>query len=96
MVVPATPIDLRQVKAIVTDARILGELDPKAVETYLSSTGWNRVRQRRTGSAGSWCRSPCWAGECGPSCVRMTSWKRAKKSRSGLPDVVKRDIHKRS
>ena len=43
--------DLRQVRAIVTDAGVLGRLEPAAVAAYLTRSGWIRSsRGPRTGS----------------------------------------------
>jgi hypothetical protein len=53
-----TALDLRNVRAIVTDANVLGRLDPAAVAAYLQRTGWFRAHERR-GSA-VWSR---WLGD---------------------------------
>jgi hypothetical protein len=43
-------LDLLQVRVIVTDAEVLGRLDPAAVAVYLAHAGWTRARERRTGT----------------------------------------------
>ena len=43
-------LDLLQVRVIVTDAQVLGRLDPAAVAAYLTAGGWTRARERNTGS----------------------------------------------
>jgi hypothetical protein len=43
-------LDLRNVRAIVTDADVLGRIDPAAVATYLQSTGWVRAHERAGGA----------------------------------------------
>jgi len=45
-----TDLDLLKVRAIVTDAEVLGRLDPAAVATYLANAGWMRARERATGA----------------------------------------------
>jgi len=45
-----TSLDLRQVRAIVTDAEILGRLDPVVVDAYLERTGWVRAHERADGA----------------------------------------------
>ena len=47
-------LDLRKVRAIVTDANVLGRLEPTAVATYLQRTGWVQVRTVRGG--GVWAK----------------------------------------
>jgi hypothetical protein len=47
-------LDLRNVRAIVTDADVLGRLEPDAVAGYLRRTGWTPEEWRRTG--GLWAR----------------------------------------
>jgi hypothetical protein len=46
-------LDLRQVRAIVTDAEVLGRLDPAAVADYLARNRWSPSRGRRTGTVWS-------------------------------------------
>jgi hypothetical protein len=45
-----TSLDLRQVRAIVTDAEVLGRLEPAAVADYLQRTGWVRAHERAGGA----------------------------------------------
>jgi len=45
-----TTLDLRQVRAIVTDAEVLGRLDPATVAAYLERTGWVRAHERADGA----------------------------------------------
>ncbi|HXM55336.1 MAG TPA: hypothetical protein VOB72_08095, partial [Candidatus Dormibacteraeota bacterium] len=47
-------LDLRNVRAIVTDAEVLGRLEPDAVADYLARNGWIRSGGRKTG--GVWSR----------------------------------------
>ncbi len=53
-----TTLDLRNVRAIVTDANVLGRLDPAAVAAYLQRTGWFIAHERRGGAV--WSR---WLGD---------------------------------
>jgi hypothetical protein len=47
-------LDLRNVRAIVTDAEVLGRLDPGTIAAYLARTGWIRTsRGPRTGTVWS-------------------------------------------
>ncbi|HXM59176.1 MAG TPA: hypothetical protein VOB72_27515 [Candidatus Dormibacteraeota bacterium] len=46
-------LDLRNVRAIVTDAEVLGRLEPDAVADYLARNGWIRSGGRKTGSVWS-------------------------------------------
>jgi hypothetical protein len=49
-----TELDLLTVRVIVTDAEVLGRLDPAAVAAYLARTGWTRTsRGPRTGTVWS-------------------------------------------
>jgi hypothetical protein len=41
-------MDLRQVRAIVTDSKMLSSLEPEAVSRYLRETGWTEAHERRT------------------------------------------------
>jgi hypothetical protein len=41
-------MDLRQVRAIVTDSRVLSSLEPEVITRYLERTGWSDAGQRRT------------------------------------------------
>ncbi len=43
-------LDLRRVRAIVTDAEVLGRLNPAAVAAYLTRTGWVRAHERSSGA----------------------------------------------
>jgi hypothetical protein len=43
-------LDLRQVRAIVTDADVLGRLDPATVAAYLERSGWVRAHERANGA----------------------------------------------
>jgi hypothetical protein len=45
-----TRLDLLQVRAIVTDAEVLGRLQPAAVAAYLQRTGWFRAHERASGA----------------------------------------------
>jgi hypothetical protein len=45
-----THLDLRQVRVIVTDAEVLGRIDPAAVAAYLTRTGWFRAHERAGGA----------------------------------------------
>ncbi len=45
-----TGLDLRQVRAIVTDANVLGRLNPAAVAAYLTRSGWIRAHERGGGA----------------------------------------------
>jgi len=45
-----TGLDLRQVRAIVTDANVLGQLQPATVAAYLQRTGWVRAHERASGA----------------------------------------------
>jgi hypothetical protein len=42
-------MDLRQVRAIVTDSKVLSSLEPAVVGRYLGETGWAERHERRTG-----------------------------------------------
>ncbi len=53
-----TAPDLRQVRAIVTDANVLGRLNPAAVAAYLTRSGWIRAHERAGGAI--WTR---WLGD---------------------------------
>jgi len=53
-----TTLDLRHVRAIVTDANVLAGLEPTAVAAYLQRTGWFQAHERETGIV--WTR---WIGE---------------------------------
>jgi hypothetical protein len=55
-----TNLDLRNVRAIVTDAEVLGRIEPAAVAAYLQRTGWFRAHERATGAI--WTR---WLGDTG-------------------------------
>lgn len=47
-------LELRRVRAVVTDAEVLGRLHPTAVAAYLASAGWTRTsRGPRTGTVWS-------------------------------------------
>jgi phage FluMu protein Com len=46
-------MDLRQVRAIVTDRKVLSSLDPAVVSRYLREKGWAVRGQRRTGTVWS-------------------------------------------
>ena len=52
------PLDLRQVRAIVTDAEVLGRIDPAAVVAYLTRNGWVQAHERASGAI--WTR---WLGD---------------------------------
>jgi hypothetical protein len=41
-------MDLRQVRAIVTDSKVLSSLEPEVIAGYLQRTGWSDAGQRRT------------------------------------------------
>ncbi len=43
-------LDLCQVRAIVTDADVLGRIDPAAVAAYLTRSGWIRAHERAGGA----------------------------------------------
>ena len=43
-------LDLRQVRAIVTDAGVLGRIDPAAVAAYLTRAGWFQAHERAGGA----------------------------------------------
>src|SRR5215471_12285455 len=43
-------LDLRNVRAIVTDADVLGRLEPAAVAAYLARTGWTPELKRQNGT----------------------------------------------
>jgi hypothetical protein len=43
-------LDPLQVRVIVTDANVLGRLDPAAVAAYLAHAGWTQVGRRKTGT----------------------------------------------
>ena len=45
-----TNLDLRQVRAIVTDADVLGRLEPAAVAAYMERRGWTRAHERAGGA----------------------------------------------
>jgi hypothetical protein len=45
-----THLDLRNVRVIVTDAEVLGRLQPTAVAAYLARTGWVRAHERASGT----------------------------------------------
>ncbi len=45
-----TGLDLRRVRAIVTDANVLGRLNPAAVAAYLTRSGWIRAHERAGGA----------------------------------------------
>jgi hypothetical protein len=44
-----TTLDLRDVRAIVTDADVLGRIDPAAVAACLQRTGWFQAHERANG-----------------------------------------------
>ncbi len=41
-------MDLRKVRAIVTDSKVLSSLEPDVITRYLQQTGWSDAGQRRT------------------------------------------------
>ena len=45
-----TSLDLRNVRAIVIDAEVLGRIGPAAVAAYLQRTGWFRAHERAGGA----------------------------------------------
>jgi hypothetical protein len=45
-----TSLDLRNVRAIVTDAEVLCRVEPTAVAAYLTRSGWVRVDERAGGA----------------------------------------------
>jgi hypothetical protein len=45
-----TRLDLLQVRVIVTDADVLGRIDPAAVAAYLQRAGWVRAHERTGGA----------------------------------------------
>ena len=45
-----TNLDLRSVRAIVTDADVLGRIDPAAVAAYLQRAGWFQAHERTGGA----------------------------------------------
>jgi len=53
-----TTLDLRSVRAIVTDANVLGRLDPAKVAAYLQRASWFIAHERRGGAV--WSR---WLGD---------------------------------
>ena len=53
-----TNLDLRNVRVIVTDAEVLGRIEPAAVATYLQRGGWLRAHERANGAI--WTR---WLGD---------------------------------
>jgi hypothetical protein len=55
-----TNLDLLNVRAIVTDADVLGRIDPAAVAAYLQRVGWFQAHERAGGAI--WTR---WADDRG-------------------------------
>jgi hypothetical protein len=55
-------LDLRNVRVIVTDADVLGRIDPAAAAAYLKRTGWVRAHERANGAV--WTR---WLGDSAAS-----------------------------
>src|SRR5215472_16459662 len=53
-----THLNLRNVRVIVTDADVLGRIDPAAAAAYLTRTGWVRAHERANGAI--WTR---WLGD---------------------------------
>jgi hypothetical protein len=45
-----THFDLRNVRVIVTDADVLGRIDPATAAAYLKRTGWVRAHERANGA----------------------------------------------
>ena len=43
-------LDRLRVRVIVTDAEVLGRLEPAVVGVYLADTGWVRAHERSTGA----------------------------------------------